>query len=642
MTVTSPHGEERYRNLFETAMVGMYQTRIEDGQMLEANQALVDLMGYDSKEELLSEFRTSEHYADPRRREDLLELLQKHGSVRWFEIDATKRDGSILPIAISATLYQDRGVLEGVVIDLTAQKAAEEQLKRSRERYRDLVETIEDWIWEVDAAGRYTYVSPRVTDILGYRPDELLGKKPFHLMPPKEAETVSRVFNNLVSAKRRIVGLENVNTHKDGHEVVLETSGVPFLDAHGKLLGYRGVDRDVTERKRAEEERRRLEAQLHHAQKLESLGVLAGGIAHDFNNILVAILGNADLALSEVGPRSQLRDNLVGIAEAAKRAAELCKQMLAYAGKERFVVEPVNLSDVVSEMTHILEVSISKKAILRYSFATDLPAIEADAAQLHQVVMNLITNASDALGEERGVIAISTGCIYCDREYLFEAGGSQDMAEGTYVYLEVTDSGIGMDESTRERIFEPFFTTKFSGRGLGLASTLGIVQGHRGALKVTSEPGRGSTFRVLFPTVARRVTVAEESSRDGSEWVGVGTVLLVDDEDAVRSVGKRMLQLVGFDVVTASGGRDALRVFSENPEDVALVVLDLTMPDMDGEETFEALRAIRRDVPVLLSSGHSELEVMQRFKEKSIAGFIQKPYELAILREMVRSAIRAH
>ncbi len=640
--MSSRQGEDRYRRLFETAMVGMYQTRIEDGQMLEVNQALVDIMGYESRDELLADFRTSEHYADPSRREELLALLNEHGSVSWFEIDATRRDGSIVPIAISATIYPERGVLEGVVVDLSAQKAAEEQLRQSRARYRDLVETIEDWIWEVDATGRYTYVSPQVEDILGYHPSELLGVKPFDLMPPGESERVSQLFNNVLVARNRIVGLENVNLHKDGHEVVLETSGGPFFDSDGVLLGYRGVDRDITERKRAEGERRRLEGQLEHAQKLESLGVLAGGIAHDFNNILVAILGNADLALAEVGPQSPVRENLGGIEKAAKRAAELCKQMLAYAGKGRFSVEPINLSEIVEEMMHILEVSISKKALLKYNFASDLPVIEADAAQLQQVVMNLITNASDALEEERGVIAISTGSLHCDRDYLAEGGTGRDMEEGIYVYLDVADSGIGMDEATLDRIFEPFFTTKFSGRGLGLASALGIVQSHRGSLKVTSKPGKGSTFRVLFPAIANNVIVYEGKQQDPAQWRGAGMVLLVDDEESVRSVGERMLRLLGFTVATASGGREALRLFRERPDEVTLVVLDLTMPDMDGEETLDALRQVRSDVPVVLSSGYSELEVMQRFKEKSVSGFIQKPYEMSTLRETLRKAGRRY
>jgi len=632
--------EQRYRNLFEAARVGLYQTRIVDGKMMEANSALVHLMGYDTKEDFLREFRTSEHYADPERRNELLQQLQQNGSVDWFELDATRRDGSVVPIAISATIYPDRGVLEGFVVDLSRQKEAERALFHTQQSYRDLVETVEDWIWEVDTNGVYTYASPAVTDVLGYEPLEIVGKTPFDFMSATEAERVAAIFDELGAAQQRIVALQNVCRHKDGNEVVLETSGVPFFDADGRLAGYRGVDRDITARVRAEEGRRDLEIQLQHAQKLESLGVLAGGIAHDFNNILVAILGNANLALAELPPNAATRENLVGIETAAKRAAELCKQMLAYAGQGRFVVEPVNLSLVVEEMAHILEVSISKRAVLKYHFEPGLPLIQADAAQVHQVVMNLITNAGDAIGGRPGVIAVSTGSVECDRTYLDCVFGGRGMAEGSYVYLDVTDTGVGMDEETIKRIFEPFFTTKFAGRGLGLAATMGIVRGHKGTLHVTSELGKGSTFKVLFPVAVDQTPAKPTASVSTEDWTGSGTILLVDDEESVRRVGQRMLQTAGFEVATAAGGQEAVTWFRKHANEVDLVMLDLTMPDMDGLETIHELRRLKPDVPVLLSSGYSEQEVHKRCAGVELSGFIQKPYELDKLREVLRDALQ--
>ncbi|UCD23592.1 MAG: PAS domain S-box protein [Gemmatimonadota bacterium] len=632
--------EERYRNLFEAARVGLYQTRVEDGKMMEANSALVKMMGYETKEEFFRDFRTSEHYADPERRGQLLAQLQRDGSVDWFEIDATKRDGSVIPIAISATLYPEREVLEGFVVDLSRQKEVERALFHTQQLYRHLVETVEDWIWEVDIHGVYTYVSPRVVDILGYEPSEVIGNTPFDFMSAEEGGRVKRIFAECAAGKKRLAALENVCRRKDGTDVILETSGVPFYDADGNLAGYRGVDRDITARVRAEEARRDLEIQLQHSQKLESLGVLAGGIAHDFNNILVAILGNADLALADTPENSPTRENLLGIGTAAKRAAELCKQMLAYAGRGRFVVEPVDLSAVVEEMAHMLEVSITKRAVLEYHFEAGLPLIEADGAQLQQVVLNLITNASDAIGDGAGAIAVSTGSIECDRDYLEGVYGGRSMAEGKYVFLEVSDTGMGMDDETQQRIFEPFFTTKFTGRGLGLAATLGIVRGHNGTFHVRSKLGRGSTFTVLFPVAADQTKTMPLTTTTADNWTGSGTALLVDDEESVRRVGQQMLQTIGFETTTACGGKAALDWVRDHVAEVDVVILDLTMPDMDGLETLHELRRLHPDLCIVLSSGYSEQEVNKLFAGVELNGFIQKPYELEKLRQVLHSALQ--
>ena len=395
--------------------------------------------------------------------------------------------------------------------------------------------------------------------------------------------------------------------------------------------------RDVTDRKRAEEERRQLEAQIQHTQKLESLGVLAGGIAHDFNNLLMAILGNADLALMDLSPVSPARQSLAEIKKASLRAADLAKQMLAYSGKGKFVVEPLDLSEVVEEMAHILEVSVSKKAVLKYDFSNDIPAIEADATQVRQVVMNLITNASEAIGDKSGIISIRTGAMQVDRRYLRETYLDEDLPEGLYVTLEVADTGSGMDAETQAKLFDPFFTTKFTGRGLGMAAVLGIVRGHSGAIKVYSEIGRGTTVKVLLPAV-EGATVLHRNEAVG-QWQGSGTVLLVDDEETVRAIGTTMLQRLGMTAITAVDGRDAVAMFREHVDEIGCVILDLTMPRMDGEQAFRELRRIRSDVRVIMSSGYNEQEVTQRFAGKGIVGFIQKPYELQALAATLREAL---
>jgi len=389
------------------------------------------------------------------------------------------------------------------------------------------------------------------------------------------------------------------------------------------------VATDITLKKKQEETNRRLEAQMLHVQKLESLGVLAGGIAHDFNNILMAVLGNADLALARLAPESPARDNLQNIEQAARRAADLARQMLAYSGKGRFVIESLNLTAVVEEMTHMLEVSISKKAVMRFNFSPGLPSIEADATQIRQVLMNLVINASEAIGEQSGVIAINTGAMDCDSAYLSETWIDDRLPEGLYVYVEVADTGCGIEKEQIRKIFDPFFTTKFTGRGLGMAAVLGIVRGHKGAIKVYSEPGKGTIFKLLLPASQRAANRHASSQSAGPAWRGTGTVLLVDDEETLRALGKDMLQELGFTVLTAADGREALEIYRQNRDAIRCVILDLTMPHLDGEQAFRELRRIKPDVRVLMSSGYNEQEVTQKFVGKGLAGFLQKPYNLS-------------
>ena len=409
----------------------------------------------------------------------------------------------------------------------------------------------------------------------------------------------------------------------------------------GDVLCLGTVMRDITERKRAEERQKNLEAKLQQAQKMESLGVLAGGIAHDFNNLLMGVLGHADIALLELPPESPARGELKNITAAALRAAELTKQMLAYSGKGKFVVEALNLSKLVEEMAHLLQVSISKNVVLKYHFADNLPTIEADASQIRQIVMNLIINASEAVGEKSGVVSLSTDVIEADRSYLSETYLDEDLPEGCYVSLEVADTGCGMDEQTQRKIFAPFFTTKFTGRGLGLAAVLGIVRGHGGALKIYSQPQRGSTFKVLFPASRQPVEESAGPSATKQEWRGSGVILVVDDDEPVRIATKLMLEKLGFTVLTAEDGRAALEVFRSRIDEIVVVLLDLTMPRLDGEETFRELRRIRPDVRVILSSGYDEQETTSRFAGKGLAGFLQKPYGLRPLGEKIRQVLEA-
>ena len=521
-------------------------------------------------------------------------------------------------------------------------------LEESEERFRMLAENVPGAIYLCKNDARWTmlYLNDAVESLTGYPKEDFLEDRIsfVNLYHPEDSAGIFAAVEKALAARTPFHVVYRIK-HRSGGWRWVEEAGAGIY-REGELQLLEGFLSDITEKKRAEEERRGLEAQVQQAQKLESLGVLAGGIAHDFNNLLMGILGNADLALDEISPASPARQSIKNIETAGKRAAELCRQMLAYSGKGRFVIEALNLNEVVEEMAHLLRAAISKNAILRYQFAEHLPAVEADATQMRQVIMNLITNASDAIEEKsavagaQGVISIMTGVLDCDAAYLRNAPLDEALPEGRYVYIEVSDTGCGMDAATREKIFDPFFTTKFTGRGLGLSAALGIVRGHRGVLKIYSEPGQGSSFKLLFPALTQAAETSQEEARPPEDWAPSGTVLLVDDEEAVRGVGKRMLEKIGFEVLTAEDGRQALALFEQHRNTISCVLLDLTMPHMDGEQTFRELRRIREDVPVILSSGYNQQEITNRFVGRGLAGFVQKPYQMATLAQALREVFR--
>jgi len=386
------------------------------------------------------------------------------------------------------------------------------------------------------------------------------------------------------------------------------------------------LETEMAERQRMEAERLKMQERVQEVQKLESLGVLAGGIAHDFNNLLVGIMGNAGLALLELPSDGAGRERVVQIETAARRASDLARQMLAYSGKGRFVVTPLDVSELAKEMTQLLRASIGPSIEIKYALDEDPVIIEGDATQLRQVVMNLVVNASDAIGETNGSITVATSRVHADRAYLSGTFVDEGLPEGDYAVIDVSDTGAGMDAATRARIFDPFYTTKTQGRGLGLAAVLGIVRAHHGALKVYSEPGHGSTFKLLLPSTEAKVVPDPWATRASTRWRGEGTVLVVDDEPMVREVAEAILRRLGVTVVAAADGDEAVRVFTEDPDRFDLVLLDLTMPRLSGAETFRQIRAVRPDAKVILMSGYNEEDAGGRFVGEGLAGFLEKPF----------------
>ncbi|MDQ2898294.1 MAG: response regulator [Acidobacteriota bacterium] len=399
------------------------------------------------------------------------------------------------------------------------------------------------------------------------------------------------------------------------------------------------IERELVEVE-ARRERVHFESQLQQTQKLESIGLLAGGVAHDFNNLLTGILGNSSLALDSMPRSSPARQMLEDVVQASQRAAGLTRQLLAYAGKGRFVVEPVDISDLVQEISSLIQTSISRNVQLRLDLQRKLPCVMADSTQIQQLIMNLVINGAEAIGEEKnGTVLVTTSVQEVDDIYISRNFPADGIQPGKYVALEVHDSGSGMDEATQAKIFDPFFTTKFTGRGLGLSATQGIVRGHKGAIRVYSTPGQGSTFKVLFPATPDEPARAPSADR-ARNLTGDGLILVVDDEDVVRRIAKTALERYGYTVIVAENGREAVTLFQERSGEISLVLLDMTMPVMGGEQALRHLREIAPGCRVILSSGYNEVEAIRRFTGKNLGGFIQKPYTAAQLAEKVRAVLR--
>ena len=519
---------------------------------------------------------------------------------------------------------------------------ARQALRESEERYRIVTEISRDAVEVVNEAGDTIYVNPAVEELFGYTPEECFSKKLrdwLDIVHPDERDRVTEEYRRVEEHGETVYYTPMRVRHKDGSWLWVKAIATSYLSANGERYILE-VTQDITEQVEAEQHRQKLVEQMKEAQRLESLGVLAGGIAHDFNNILVAVLGYSDLALHKLPPSSPARPLIEKIMKGGERAADLCSQMLAYSGKRQLAVGAIDLNAVVEEMSQLLEVSVSKKVTLKYELAANLPTVEADATQLPQVVMNLMANASEAIGEKRGIVGVSTGVVECDSDYWKKAFfRSEDIAESVYVYFEVSDTGCGMDEETKAKIFDPFFTTKFTGRGLGLATVLGIARAHKGAIEVYSEPGKGTTIKVLFPAFHQPAKPLPGDASTPKNWRGSGAILLVDDEEVVLDVGSTMLERAGFKVRTATDGRKALEVFRRYQGDIVCVVLDLMMPNMDGVETLGELRRIQEDVKVVLSSGYHEQDVTERLAGAGFAGFLKKPYTEDTLIGKLRQAL---
>jgi two-component system cell cycle sensor histidine kinase/response regulator CckA len=589
--------------------------------------------------------------------EDPVARILREGVVVGLSNDTVliAKDGTKRPVHHSgAPIRDDKGNIAGVVLvfrDITERRQAEEALLRSERKFKGLTEATTDWVWEVDAQGVYTYASPKVKDLLGYEASEVLGKTSFDLMPKEEAKRIATFFSEKVMNKEPFYGLENVNRHKDGHLVVLETNGIPVLDEEGQLKGYRGIDRDITERKRAEEglqaaydqsviysqelkeqiekrkrteeEKKKVEAQLLHAQKLEAVGQLAGGVAHDFNNILTGIIGYGNLLNMKLEKDNPLRTYVDQILTSSEKAATLTQSLLAFSRKQILSPQPVELNNIVKKVKKLLLRLISEDILLETILTHKDLHIMADIGQIEQVLLNLATNASDAM-PKGGLFTITTELVELDDKFLKTHG--DNIKPGMYSLLSVTDTGVGMDENTRKRIFEPFFTTKDLGKGtgLGLSIIYGIVRQHNGYIDVYSEVGKGTTFNMYFPIIESGVEETKPKAppppRGGTE-----TVLLAEDDEGVRKLINIVFEQSGYKVIEAVDGEDAVIKFKENKDKIDLVILDVIMPKKHGKMAYEEIKKVTPEIKVILVSGYSADIIDKKGIIEEGINFIPKP-----------------
>jgi PAS domain S-box-containing protein len=510
--------------------------------------------------------------------------------------------------------------------DSTERKRAEEELKESQTRFKDLAENSTDWIWELDENDNFSYSSPRVKDLLGYEPHEILGKSAFFSINQEEHPRIHRIFYSYKDHPKPFSNLVFISRHKKGHEVILEASGVPLFDTRGKIKGYRGINRDITQRMHYEEK-------LRQSQKIEAIGTLAGGIAHDFNNILSVILGYTSLALSKLPEKSSLTEDIEEIYNAGTRAKSLVKHILAFSRKESSQMEPAEITPVARGVLKFLRATIPSTIELREHIDEQAGTILADETQLHQVITNLCTNAAQAMEERGGIIDLTIS----NREVRHEMSNSfEDLKPGSYVILSIKDNGPGIPQDNLERIFDPYFTTKKVGKGsgLGLSVVMGIVKSHRATIQVESFPGAGTHFQIYFPRIE------EKSERPGhvknTAFSGIENILIVDDEESIARVTMSTLKKKGYHVHVEADSSKALAHFQQSPYAYDLLITDQTMPGMTGDQLAAEILQIRPGFPVIMCTGYSPSIDEKAALSRGIRKFIMKP----VLEDELFNAVR--
>ncbi|MEW5733586.1 MAG: PAS domain S-box protein [Thermodesulfobacteriota bacterium] len=660
---------EKYRLAVENANEGVVIA--QDGELKLFNRRLLSFTGYTAEEFSSQPFVNFIHPEDRDMvatrhlkrlmGEDVPEtypyrIVVKDGSVKWISANSALISWQGRPatlnflsditerVEMEKELERHRETLEEMVAERTAQlretnlelvrqirerERTEAALKASEEKYRSIMESIEEGYYEQDLAGNFTFYNASICRMFGYSSDEMKGMSYRQYMSPETAERMREVFNRMYRTRVSVQNYEYQSIRKDGRIIVVECSGSLILDRDGEPTGFRGFVKEVTERHRIAEEKRKLEQELIQARKMEAIGTLAGGVAHDFNNLLMGLSGNLSLMLLETSPDDPGRERLHHMEEYVKSAAGLTRQLLGFARSGKYEVRTIDLNEMVLRTLEMF--GRTRKELLIETELRAALSVEGDRGQLEQVLLNLFVNAWQAMGGG-GRILVRTADEWGPLPV-------PELPAIPFVKISVTDTGIGMDEATQSKVFDPFFTTKQKtrGTGLGLASAYGIVKNHGGAITLASRPGQGSTFNVFLPASTKN-PIREAPSRPvlcrGNE-----TVLLVDDESVVLETGCEMLKALGYSVLSANRPKEALRLFEKEQDRITLVVLDMIMPGMSGSELFDRMKKIKPDARVLLASGYSLEGEASDIMERGCDGFIQKPFSLAELSRKIREII---
>ncbi len=623
--------EERFRSLVETTSDWVWEID-KNTVYTYASPRVKDILGYEPEEIIgKTPFELMPPHEAGRVAPLFLQIAQAHRPFSALQNTNVRRDGRRVTIETNGVpMFDENGEyigFRGFDRDVTDHKQAEDALRENEQRYRSLVESTGDWVWEIDRNCVYTYASPRVKDTLGYEPEEITGKKFVDFMDGFEAERVADIFKGIIAERKIFSTIEKTNTCKDKRQVIIEMSGVPMFDDTGRLLGYRGIDRNITERKQ-------LESRFRQSQKMEAIGTLAGGIAHDFNNILMALMGYATILKMKTA-NGELQTYVEQILTASQKATELVQNLLAFSRQQAINLKPLSINGTITATQKLLQRLVTEDITIKTVLSPDDITVMADQSQIDQILFNLATNARDAM-PNGGTLTIATKAAVLDDEFRRFHGYGKP---GRYAFLSVSDTGAGMDEATRERAFDPFFTTKEVGKGtgLGLATVYGIVKQHNGYITLYSEPNIGTTFHIYLPAVDQSGK-PEETPPPPLVKGGTETILVAEDNGAVRNLIINILRSYGYVTVEAEDGAQAVAQFRANPH-ISLLILDSVMPKMNGREVYNAVHGIKPDIKVIFTSGYTRDVFQGKGIEDEKFNFLHKPMSPSILLQKVREVL---
>jgi two-component system cell cycle sensor histidine kinase/response regulator CckA len=626
---TLQESELKYRTLFIDSPEAV--SVVQDGRIIDVNPAWLEMHGIDSKEEVLGKDVLTVIHPDDRHILDKLRLASRVERDRGYEIRDIQKNGNTIYVEVysSAISLERRGAILTTLRDVTDRKQAEEALRKSEEKFRNLTECTSDWVWEANREGCYIYSNPRVTDLLGYAIEEMLGKTPFEFMDPEESHRLRNVFFNSSSRHESVGYLEATMVHKKGWPVTFETSRIPMLDARKHLVGYRGVGRDMTIRKR-------METQLLTVRNLESIGTLAGGVAHDFNNLLTAVVGNISLARMSLSPEDKIFHYLDEAERIAYSGKKLTQQLAAFARGALPVKKVTTLNHLIRD---VIRVALAgSKVKCRYFLADDLFLVEIDETQIRQVIHNIVVNAKEAM-PNGGTLKVTAENIALSGE------DTAPLPAGDYIRVSLQDTGAGVSAGDLSKIFDPYYSTKEmgveKGMGLGLSIVYSIIKKHDGHIEVESTVNHGTGFTLYLP--AYREKAEPKSAQEKVFEDTRKKILYMDDEKMLRDVGDKMIGYLGYEPVLAKDGHDAIRLYTEalhagRPFDA--VIFDLTIRGgMGGKETLHELLAVDPDITAVIASGYTDDPVVSDYFKYGFKGVITKPYKIDDLQRLLKNLI---